>query len=87
MATSIFVLNGPNLNLLDTRQPETCGSATLADVPTVEMHISNIPAREEFRHHSYVSRGARAVICGFGIQGHRPAVAGLAAMVGAEAQP
>ncbi len=151
MATSIFVLNGPNLNLLGTRQPETYGSATLADVerlcrhaaasfglavdfrqsnhegeiidaihqarrdkalgivinpagyshtsiaildavlavalPTVEVHISNIHAREDFRHHSYVSRGARAVICGFGIQGYRLAIAGLAGMVGAEAQP
>jgi 3-dehydroquinate dehydratase-2 len=151
MATSIYVLNGPNLNLLGTRQPETYGSATLADVellcreaaarfglavefrqsnhegeiidaihqarvekalgivinpagyshtsiaildavlavslPTIEVHISNIHAREEFRHHSYVSRGARAVICGFGIQGYGLAIAGLAGMVGVGAKP
>ncbi len=150
MATSIFVLNGPNLNLLGTREPGTYGTATLADVerlcretaarfmlaiefrqsnhegeiidaiheagrakatgivinpagyshtsiaildavlavglPTIEVHISNIHAREAFRHHSYLSRGARAVICGFGINGYALAIAGLAEMVGAKAQ-
>jgi 3-dehydroquinate dehydratase-2 len=146
MATSIYVLNGPNLNLLGTRQPETYGRANLADVeqlcrdtaarfglavefrqsnhegeiidaiheagrnealgivinpggyshtsiaildailgvavPTIEVHISNIHARESFRHHSYISRGAKAVLCGFGIEGYRLAIAGLAEMVG-----
>jgi 3-dehydroquinate dehydratase-2 len=148
MAATIYVLNGPNLNLLGTRQPETYGHASLADVeklcreaaarrsltvefrqsnhegeiieaiheagraaalgivinpagyshtsiaildailavaiPTIEVHISNIHTRETFRHHSYVSRGAKAVICGFGIDGYRLAVDGLAAMVGAK---
>jgi 3-dehydroquinate dehydratase-2 len=147
--TTIYVLNGPNLNLLGTRQPETYGHATLADVealcresaaahglsvefrqsnhegeiieaiheagrskaagiiinpagyshtsialldavlgvalPTVEVHISNIHARESFRHRSYVSRGAKAVICGFGIEGYRLAIQGLAKIVGAHA--
>lgn len=147
--TTIYVLNGPNLNLLGIRQPETYGHATLADVealcresaaaqglavefrqsnhegdiieaiheagrakaagiiinpagyshtsvaildavlgvalPTIEVHISNIHARESFRHRSYVSRGARAVICGFGIEGYRLAILGLAKMVGATA--
>jgi len=150
MTATIHVLNGPNLNLLGTRQPETYGRATLADVerlcretaarvaltvdfrqsnhegeiidaiheagrtgsrglvinpagyghtsvaildailgvaiPTIEVHISNIHAREDFRHHSYVSRGAKAVICGFGIDGYRLAIEGLAAMVGAKAK-
>jgi 3-dehydroquinate dehydratase-2 len=145
MAKTIYVLNGPNLNLLGTREPATYGSATLADaealaraaadkaglavefrqsnhegvlidwihearagkavglvinpggythtsialldailaseMPTVEIHVSNIHARESFRGHSYVSKGAKAVICGFGIQGYALAVTGLAAMI------
>jgi 3-dehydroquinate dehydratase-2 len=150
MADTIYVLNGPNLNLLGTRQPETYGHTTLADVeqlcretgkrfelavefrqsnhegaivdwiheaardkalgivinpagytttsvaildailavkiPVIEVHISNIHARESFRQHSYVSRAARAVICGFGIEGYALAIIGLAAMVGATAK-
>jgi 3-dehydroquinate dehydratase-2 len=145
MAKIIYVLNGPNLNLLGTREPQTYGSATLAeaealaraaadkaglavefrqsnhegvlidwihearagkaaglvinpggythtsialldailasDLPTVEIHVSNIHARESFRGHSYVSKGAKAVICGFGIQGYALAVTGLASMI------
>jgi 3-dehydroquinate dehydratase-2 len=142
MASLVYVLNGPNLNLLGTREPEVYGSATLADVeklcrdtakqhgmtvefrqsnkegeivdfiqeagkkkaagiiinpagytttsvaildailgvklPTIEVHISNIHAREEFRHNSLVSKGARAVICGMGVQGYALAIEGLA---------
>lgn len=145
MATTIYVLNGPNLNLLGTRQPEVYGRATLkdvealcrdaakqhglavefrqsnhegvlvdwiqearakgaagivinpaaythtsiaildallaADMPVVEIHISNVHAREDFRRHSYVSRVAKAVICGFGINGYALAIDGLAAML------
>ena len=146
---TIYVLNGPNLNLLGTREPETYGRATLADVeklcaetaarfglradcrqsnregelvdfiheahaqkaagiiinagayshtsialhdalkavsiPTVEVHISNIHARESFRHHSYTAMAAMAVLCGFGIDGYRLAINGLAAKIGAGA--
>jgi 3-dehydroquinate dehydratase II len=146
MAKTIYVLNGPNLNLLGTRQPHIYGTATLADVeklchttakqygfaivfrqsnhegqivdwinearaekaagliinpagytttsiaildalltmeaPVAEVHISNIHAREEFRRHSYVSKAARAVICGFGIEGYALAIAGLASLIG-----
>jgi 3-dehydroquinate dehydratase-2 len=145
MAKTIYVLNGPNLNLLGIREPATYGHATLADaealaraaadkvglsvefrqsnhegvlidwihearagkaaglvinpggythtsialldailasdMPTVEVHVSNIHARESFRGHSYVSKGAKAVICGFGIQGYALAVTGLAALI------
>ncbi|MGD9921116.1 MAG: type II 3-dehydroquinate dehydratase [Pseudorhodoplanes sp.] len=145
MATTIYVLNGPNLNLLGTREPETYGRATLGDVetmcreagkrhglaiafhqsnhegalvdwiqeaaakraagivinpagythtsiaildallagslPVIEVHISNVHAREDFRRHSYVSRAAKAVICGFGINGYSLAIDGLAAML------
>jgi 3-dehydroquinate dehydratase-2 len=148
MAKTVYVLNGPNLNLLGTREPHIYGRGTLADVeklcrsvaeqhgitlvfrqsnhegqivdwinearaektaglvinpaghtttsiaildallameaPVVEVHISNIHAREEFRRHSYVSRAARAVICGFGIQGYALAITGLARLIGAK---
>ncbi len=148
MAKTIYVLNGPNLNLLGTREPQIYGRSTLADVeklcrttaerhgfalvfhqsnhegqiidwinearaekasgliinpaghtttsvaildallameaPIIEVHISNIHAREEFRRHSYVSRAARAVICGFGVNGYALAIAGLASLLGAK---
>ena len=148
MAKTIYVLNGPNLNLLGTREPHIYGRSTLADVemlcrtaaelngfalvfrqsnhegqiidwinearaekaagliinpaghtttsvaildallamesPVVEVHITNIHAREEFRRHSYVSRAARAVVCGFGINGYALAIAGLASLLGAK---
>lgn len=148
MSNTIYVLNGPNLNLLGTREPELYGRATLADVeqlcrtkakqfglavefrqsnhegeiidwihqaraenaaglilnpagytttsvaildalqtmqaPVIEVHITNIHARESFRQHSYVSRVARAVVCGFGVEGYALAIAGLAALIGAK---
>jgi 3-dehydroquinate dehydratase-2 len=141
-APSILVVNGPNLNLLGTREPEVYGTATLADVvriaeeaaevrgctttsvqsnhegelidaihaarttaagivinagafthtsiairdalagvglPVIEVHISNVHRREPFRHHSYISAVADAVIVGAGIDGYRLAVDHLAA--------
>jgi 3-dehydroquinate dehydratase-2 len=141
-APSILVINGPNLNLLGTREPEVYGTATLADVvrvaeeaarargctttavqsnhegelidaihaarttaagivinagafthtsiairdalagvglPVIEVHISNVHRREPFRHHSYISAVADAVIVGAGIDGYRLAVDHLAA--------
>ncbi|WP_407181304.1 type II 3-dehydroquinate dehydratase [Bradyrhizobium sp. STM 3562] len=145
---TIYVLNGPNLNLLGTREPETYGHATLADVeklctetaaqfglradcrqsnhegelvdfiheahakkavgivinagayshtsialhdalvavkiPAVEVHVSNIHARESFRHHSFTAVAAFASLCGFGIEGYRLAINGLAARIGAK---
>lgn len=152
MAKTIYVINGPNMNLLGTREPEKYGRATLADVeklcadtakrfglevvcrqsnkegelvdyiqeahakkaagivlnaagytttsiaimdallavkatvPTVEIHITNIHQREEFRHNSYVSKAARAVIAGFGIDGYELAITGLAGLIGARKQ-
>ncbi|MEM9798230.1 MAG: type II 3-dehydroquinate dehydratase [Pseudomonadota bacterium] len=139
--STIHVLNGPNLNLLGAREPETYGTATLADVealcrttwkgdlvfrqsnhegelvdwiqaargnaaglvinpaayshtsiaildalqafegPVVEVHISNIHAREPFRHHSHVSARADAVIAGLGIEGYAAALRWLAEQV------
>jgi 3-dehydroquinate dehydratase-2 len=145
---TVYVLNGPNLNLLGTREPEIYGRDTLADVeklcqktakrhglavvfrqsnhegevvdwiqearakkaagliinpagftttsiaildallmlkvPVIEVHITNIHAREEFRHHSYVSKVARAVICGMGTHGYTLAIDGLASLIGAK---
>jgi 3-dehydroquinate dehydratase-2 len=148
MAKSVYVLNGPNLNLLGTREPETYGTATLADVerlcrdraavhalalefrqsnhegdlidwiheagakqaagivlnaggythtsvsirdavaavsiPLIEVHISNIFARDRFRHHSHIAPVARASLCGFGVAGYALAIDGLAALTGAK---
>ena len=137
---TIWVLNGPNLNMLGMREPEVYGRETLADigrlcaaaahaaglaltfrqtnsegelvgwvqeargaaagmivnagaythtsvalhdalrlldVPVVEVHLSNVFAREPFRHHSYVSSLALGVICGFGSHGYVLAIEAL----------
>jgi 3-dehydroquinate dehydratase-2 len=150
MAKRLYILNGPNLNLLGTREPDIYGRATLKDVeklcreaaaryklavefrqsnhegeligwiheaaaekaagilinpaglthtsialrdaiaavavPVIEVHISNIFAREPFRHVSHVAPVAKASLCGFGIWGYGLAIDGLAAMIGAKAK-
>ncbi len=55
-------------------------------IPTVEVHISNVYARESFRHHSFTARAAFASLCGFGIDGYRLAITGLAARIKANAE-
>jgi 3-dehydroquinate dehydratase-2 len=133
----IFVLHGPNLNLLGTREPEVYGAATLDSInamleeeakargvelktlqsnsegelvsaiqeagswadaviinpaaythtsvalrdaisavgtPTIEVHLSNIYAREEFRHHSLISPVAVGQVSGFGVESYRLAL-------------
>lgn len=140
----VLILNGPNLNLLGTREPEIYGSLSLADIeaqviarandlgfevdfrqsnseadlvdwiqqartdfhaviinaaalthssvsildallacerPVIEVHLSNIFRREDFRHHSYVSRGADGVICGLGARGYLLALEALQDMI------
>lgn len=137
MSSAILLLNGPNLNLLGTREPHIYGSTTLRDVeeegrkqaaesslrleafqsnhegaivdriheargkfgymiinagaythtsvairdalggvsiPFIEVHISNVHKREAFRHHSYLSDKAVAVICGLGVYGYTAAI-------------
>ncbi|KAH6898017.1 dehydroquinase class II [Thelonectria olida] len=137
MGKSILLINGPNLNLLGTREPHIYGHTTLkaleansteharslgadlhvfqsnhegaiidrlhkargnidviiinpagfthtsvairdaliaVDVPFIELHISNTHARETFRHHSYLSDKAAAVIMGFGVHGYGYAI-------------
>jgi len=141
MDKSVLILNGPNLNMLGTREPEIYGCLTLSDVenlcrgkattlgieidfrqsnsegelvswaqtagtdfdaiiinagaythtsvalldallasdlPIVEVHLSNIFKREEFRHHSYVSETALGVICGLGPDGYLYALDAIA---------
>ncbi len=144
MAKTIYVLNGPNLNLLGTREPKTYGHATLKDleklcrdagkrhkieivfhqsnhegelidwiheagakkaaglvinpggythssvairdavaavtIPVIEVHISNIFAREDFRHFSHIAPVAKGTLSGFGITGYALAIDGLAAL-------
>lgn len=145
---TVLVLNGPNLNLLGTREPQIYGSQTLADVQAlceraaaanglalefrqsnhegelldwiheagklqaqgklagvilnaaaythtsialmdaikatgvtlIELHISNVHAREEYRHKSWIAPVAKAVMAGFGVNGYALAIAGLAHM-------
>lgn len=48
-----------------------------AEVPLIEIHISNVHAREEFRHHSYVSSAAAGIVVGFGVDGYVLAIEGL----------
>ncbi|HYJ75864.1 MAG TPA: type II 3-dehydroquinate dehydratase [Kineosporiaceae bacterium] len=147
---TVLVLNGPNLNLLGTREPGVYGTATLADVealcrqeaaryglavearqsnhegelidwvqeagrrhsdgelvgvvlnagafthtsvalrdavsgtgvPVVEVHVSNVHAREQFRHRSYLSAVAAGIVVGFGVDGYALAVSGLARRAG-----
>jgi 3-dehydroquinate dehydratase II len=137
MASSILLINGPNLNLLGTREPHIYGSTTLndvvanaqeqaaglsvrlehfqsnhegaiidriqeargsidaivinpgafthtsvairdallgVDIPFVEIHVTNVHAREAWRHHSYFSDKATAVICGLGVYGYTAAI-------------
>lgn len=146
MPKTVFVLNGPNLNMLGLREPGVYGSTTLKDIettirdagarlgldidfrqtnhegvlvdwihearekacgivinpgaythtsialhdafkaaglPVIEVHISNIFARESFRHHSYVSPVASGVLCGFGPHGYVLGLEGLARIVAA----
>ena len=141
MTDRILILNGPNLNLLGTREPATYGSETLGDVEAacerlgaelgfevstfqsnhegalvdkiqeagregtgvvfnpgayshtsialrdaisgsgalvVEVHISNIHARERFRHHSHITPVAKGMICGLGTEGYSLAIRALA---------
>jgi len=48
-----------------------------ASLPLIELHISNVHKREEFRHHSYISPVARGIIVGFGVHGYTLAINGL----------
>lgn len=146
MATTVFVLNGPNLNMLGKREPSIYGGKSFAEIgreckaagkklglavdfrqsnhegvlvdwiqeaaegaagivinpgaythtsvaihdairaagkPVIEVHLSNIFAREAFRHHSYVSPVAAGVICGLGPAGYLLALEAMKGLVAA----
>lgn len=48
-----------------------------AEVPVIEVHVSNVHAREAFRHHSHISPAAAGIVVGFGVDGYRLAIEGL----------
>jgi len=52
-------------------------------LPVIEVHVTNIHARESFRQNSYISKAAKAVIAGFGIDGYALAITGVAGLLGA----
>jgi 3-dehydroquinate dehydratase-2 len=54
---------------------------TVSELPVVEVHLSNIFRREEFRHHSYISLAASGVICGFGMKGYLLALDAMAQLI------
>ncbi len=54
---------------------------TLAELPVIEVHLSNIFRRESFRHHSYVSMAAKGVICGLGVNGYLLALDAMASIL------
>jgi len=51
------------------------------DVPVIEVHITNIHRREEFRHHSFISKAATGVICGLGVEGYALAIRAMAGLI------
>ena len=59
-------------------------SLLVAELPVIEVHLSNIYRRETFRHTSYVSAAAHGVICGFGSHGYVLALAAMARLIAAE---
>ncbi len=56
-----------------------CDALRSVSAPAVEVHISNVHTREDFRHHSYISAACRGVICGFGLDSYRLAIEALLA--------
>ena len=72
------VRTGPMTALAAVVDPAPAADAIEgASVPVIEVHISNVHAREEFRHHSYISPVARGIVIGFGARGYPMAIAAL----------
>ncbi len=51
------------------------------EIPKIEIHLSNLFRREDFRHHSYISKGVHGVICGFGPSSYVLAVEGMVKLI------
>lgn len=69
-----IVLNAGALTHTSLAIADAIASVT---TPVIEVHISNVYARESFRHHSFLAKNCRGVICGFGLDGYRLAVENL----------
>ncbi len=67
-----------------TNSIATMDALLAVDLPTIEVHITNIHRREEFRHHSFISKAATGVIAGLGVQGYVLALRAMAGLVDAE---
>jgi 3-dehydroquinate dehydratase len=84
--STVFVLNGPNLDLLGTRQPEVYGHDTLADVKAlVDKTAAELDLEADFRQSNHEGAMIDAVICGCGPQGCALALQHTAALIGASA--
>ena len=76
----IIIINGPNLNLLGSREPSIYGqldAIRAISTPVVEVHLSNVAAREDFRHRSMIAPACVGTIAGFGVDVYRLAVEAL----------
>ena len=86
LAQRLVLVGAPAMGVVLNAGAYTHTSVALLDaikgtgVALIELHISNVHARESFRHHSYIASAAKAVMCGFGVKGYGLAIDGLAGL-------